>query len=400
MLDTLSSDIENVFVYVGDAVRFDYLPDDIRNMGVSIKTISGGIHSPTSFATIITGTYFPRHRVRGFSDSVPDTVPNLLHSTSHETAFVNMINNPPFNDNPSAESIITRTLGTTDAAEETVRIIDTPFILVERGPGGHAPYGDFRGNGTEYFEERGNASRDTFAREYGQSVKADCEWFRTRIEELRERDLLDSTLVIYTSDHGELLGEGGMLGHNGPIHRKLVEVPMVFIHPSLGTDDIQSKLAHHVDVTTTVSPVAGVEFNTDTAPDGIDLRNDSRGLGASYYTKRAFDGDSMLPSFEFSFESVWDVTGGYVFPTSNIGTRIAALSRTMTKSPKRQFYWHHISETVREYLSGARVCGTPQFSIKEGRSHLSAIESGQKGRTGKDTNEVPKDRLRELGYID
>lgn len=49
--------------------------------------------------------------------------------------------------------------------------------------------------------------------------------------ELRQRGLLDNTLVVITSDHGEDLGEGAEVGHGHDLIMPLVHVPLVILHP-------------------------------------------------------------------------------------------------------------------------------------------------------------------------
>lgn len=51
-------------------------------------------------------------------------------------------------------------------------------------------------------------------------------------EELHKRGVLDNTLLIVTSDHGELLGEHGLLGHGNSLYRPLLEVPLLISFPS------------------------------------------------------------------------------------------------------------------------------------------------------------------------
>jgi len=41
-------DISNVLLYVGDAVRYDSLNKRVDEMGITFKTISQSIHTPTS----------------------------------------------------------------------------------------------------------------------------------------------------------------------------------------------------------------------------------------------------------------------------------------------------------------------------------------------------------------
>jgi arylsulfatase A-like enzyme len=51
------------------------------------------------------------------------------------------------------------------------------------------------------------------------------------VDLLTDRDLLDSSVVILTSDHGENLGEHGQLDHKYSIYDTLVRVPLLVRHP-------------------------------------------------------------------------------------------------------------------------------------------------------------------------
>jgi arylsulfatase A-like enzyme len=52
------------------------------------------------------------------------------------------------------------------------------------------------------------------------------------LEELREQGLLDHTLVIITSDHGESFGiHGGIFGHGGSLYLDEIAVPLVIMAP-------------------------------------------------------------------------------------------------------------------------------------------------------------------------
>jgi arylsulfatase A-like enzyme len=48
-------------------------------------------------------------------------------------------------------------------------------------------------------------------------------------DELERRGLLDNTLVIVTSDHGEHFGEHGLYGHRGSVYRAVTHVPLILV---------------------------------------------------------------------------------------------------------------------------------------------------------------------------
>ncbi|MBX2798267.1 MAG: sulfatase-like hydrolase/transferase [Myxococcales bacterium] len=51
------------------------------------------------------------------------------------------------------------------------------------------------------------------------------------LEALRRRGLMDSTIVVLTSDHGENLGDHGLFNHRFSLWDSLVHVPLVIWHP-------------------------------------------------------------------------------------------------------------------------------------------------------------------------
>jgi len=395
MIDISEADFDNVFLYVADAVRWDSLPESVSARGQTVKTIASSIHTPTSFSSIVSGLYPPQHAVRQFGDKLDPDLLSLFSIDGVNAVFTNTINEE-FNENPHSESILDRTLGTKQVAPKALEGINPPFIFVERGPGGHAPYGGYDGNAWEYFRDRRGSPQDQYHEEYKQSVEHDATYFSSRLNLLDDRDVLDNTLVIYTSDHGELLGDNGILGHNSPIHPSLVYVPTVFIHPSFN-DSTASGLLRHVDLFPTLCSL----FGTD-APSvpGQNLTTDSlSGRGACFYTK-SFQFNAPLISGELSFESLWDSDGGYVFTTTGTANNAVILTGKLMKSAKREFMRRHLREVALTYLSRRRMYGEPGFSISECRRHLKQIHNlPKRDRVRSSIDDEAEQRLRELGYM-
>jgi arylsulfatase A-like enzyme len=52
------------------------------------------------------------------------------------------------------------------------------------------------------------------------------------VDEINRRGLLDNTLVIVTSDHGEQLGEHGFIAHGASVYREETHVPLLIIPPA------------------------------------------------------------------------------------------------------------------------------------------------------------------------
>ncbi|MGH7658424.1 MAG: sulfatase [Gemmatimonadales bacterium] len=53
------------------------------------------------------------------------------------------------------------------------------------------------------------------------------------LDELKSRGVLENTLVIITSDHGEEFGEHGLFDHGNSLYRQAVQVPLILVGPGL-----------------------------------------------------------------------------------------------------------------------------------------------------------------------
>jgi arylsulfatase A-like enzyme len=85
------------------------------------------------------------------------------------------------------------------------------------------------------------------------------------LEELRRRQLLDGTLVVVTSDHGEEFGEHGWLLHGHSLHEELLRVPFV-VWAERGLRPLRSAAVFsQVDFLPTALDALGIE-----APRGLD----------------------------------------------------------------------------------------------------------------------------------
>ena len=78
------------------------------------------------------------------------------------------------------------------------------------------------------------------------------------VELLRERDILDETLLVITSDHGEHFGEHGLLAHRFNLYETNVRVPLLVRYPEVfppGSRDAAHVQLH--DLFETILSVAG-----------------------------------------------------------------------------------------------------------------------------------------------
>ncbi|MEX2195983.1 MAG: sulfatase-like hydrolase/transferase [Thermoleophilaceae bacterium] len=66
---------------------------------------------------------------------------------------------------------------------------------------------------------------------YKRAIRSMDGWLEELLDALDRASLLDDTLVIVTSDHGENFGEGGLMGHALSLDERLVHVPFVAAGP-------------------------------------------------------------------------------------------------------------------------------------------------------------------------
>jgi len=89
---------------------------------------------------------------------------------------------------------------------------------------------------------------------------------------LKEQDLYDSTLIVVTSDHGEMLGEHGELTHSYYIYQSAVRVPLIFKAPrhTRHKEGVRrSGLVGLVDIVPTVCVLLGIDPPAEVQ--GVDL---------------------------------------------------------------------------------------------------------------------------------
>jgi arylsulfatase A-like enzyme len=69
----------------------------------------------------------------------------------------------------------------------------------------------------------------------------------------------DDTVIIYTSDHGEMAGSHGLRQKLGLVYDENVRVPLVIDHPDIDGGSTSSSVASSIDLAPTLLDIAGVD---------------------------------------------------------------------------------------------------------------------------------------------
>ncbi len=100
---------------------------------------------------------------------------------------------------------------------------------------------------------------DWFAAAYDEGLRYTDELLGGFLRALERRGILENTLVVITSDHGEEFWEHGQFGHGYTVYREQVDVPLVMRHPRLATGGRRvPDIVSLVDLAPTILELAGV----------------------------------------------------------------------------------------------------------------------------------------------
>jgi len=83
------------------------------------------------------------------------------------------------------------------------------------------------------------------------------------IAALEHRGLLESTLIVFTSDHGEAFWEHGHSSHGNTYFEEMVRVPLIFSGPGIPAGGTIDTPASHLDLAPTMAELIGIELDAD-----------------------------------------------------------------------------------------------------------------------------------------
>lgn len=384
----MTETVRNCLIFISDALRWDYTPDDLLNEGLQLKTVAASIDTSTSIPSMLTGLTPPRHGVYSFNHRLPPDVTSIFDLDGFETGFFNAAGSDDGLNSVLRQDSLTQ-----------LDKLEPPFLYVERGHGGHHPY---RGMGydesLETFRKEFAGRTEKVKNYYREAIDASVERLRDRMETLADRGLLKETLIVFTSDHGELLGEDGWVGHLTPVYPEVVYVPTVFLHPRL-PEDIDRDFMGHIDLLPTILSYLGVD-----GPDqmeGIDIFGDTPIRHRYNFAAKSIYANGR-PYYYYKASSLWDATGGYVV---NQSSRLWRLLSVLYLLFGRKWMSKHLRRTSSKipaategYLRSRRTFGDPSFSLEEAVTYVQQAEEQRVDHLDVDLDDSVEKRLKQLGY--
>lgn len=176
-----------------------------------------------------------------------------------------------------------------------------------------------RASGKPYrqvFHQRNNDAILPFTRQqvmtmrqvyYGQISLLDAEVGRL-LDYLDERGLTEDTLIVFTSDHGDYMGDHGLLTKSPALYDCLVRVPLIVRWPRYVDENRQDdRFASHVDLMPTFAAAAGV--SRPEQAQGTDLLPYLRDGGTGGAIRPAAYSEYGLPGLPYDEERIAMSTG-------------------------------------------------------------------------------------------
>lgn len=281
---------------------------------------------------------------------------------------------------------------------------DEEFVYVEHDKGGHSPYGhSFEEHSTPSFFASLEGS-EQIPDLYEQSVQASADRFLALRGRLAELGVLDETLLVFTSDHGELLGEparGGLYGHGRPLVPEVARVPLVFAGAGLPKGVERNMLTAGVDIAPTLLAALG---SKSAVTDGCDLWTETPPTGrtprSEFWLEKEIRGRSVAV---YRATSKWSKRGGVVLQYPPRWARLAY-----------GLYAHLYSETEAGIVRDRASLGTLTTILKIyaaevkrygnaadlDTADLREIDAAPHPANSETNEHYTEDQLRHLGYIE
>ena len=204
--------------------------------------------------------------------------------------------------------------------------------------------------------------------------------FGTLLGALRERDRLEDTVIVFTADHGELVGEHGHSGHPPEFWEGVLRVPLVVHHPGRGADTVEGQV-RLIDVAPTIADALGL--------DSFDGWEGKSALEVA---------DGEADSREYAFADV-----GRQIEYARCCARRADGWKLLRHADDGEFCFN-VRKTPGECPGDDRSGESPEYAelskaLDEHRSRMKRLREGGSDGIAED-DEMVEEHLKDLGYME
>ena len=211
---------------------------------------------------------------------------------------------------------------------------------------------------------------------------------------LDEAGRLEDTVVVVTADHGENLGEHGLMSHKFCVYETLLRVPLIIAGPGVPAGKVSSELVQNIDIAPTLAGMAGASGGLSPFSKGLPLIEGGRlGSGHPYVFAERYRPN--LSAFKRRFPG---------FDATLVDVRKRSVSDGRSKliwhSDSRHEYYDLVEDPAEtENLYGERPAGAGRLAQVLDQ-WLAEVHGDHEGEAQADFDELARRQLQGLGYID
>jgi lipoteichoic acid synthase len=125
---------------------------------------------------------------------------------------------------------------------------EAPFFLWTWFTNPHAPY---------FTKANATSTGYLNAKRQGEALQETDAAIASLMTRLKNEGLLQSTIIVLSSDHGEAFGEHGYKLHGGSLFEEQVHVPMILVVPGMSGNIRETKIGSTLDIAPTLISLVG-----------------------------------------------------------------------------------------------------------------------------------------------
>jgi choline-sulfatase len=140
-----------------------------------------------------------------------------------------------------------------------------------------------------------NVEKQSYLNFYGNLMRSSDNYLVEVLDKLEANGMIDDTLIIRTSDHGEMgLSHGGLRQKNFNFYEESLKVPLVYSNPKMFPRPVKTDaLVSHIDLVPTLASLAGTPKAARANWQGVDysdiVLNHGRGKEPQDYVAFTYD---------------------------------------------------------------------------------------------------------------
>lgn len=189
---------------------------------------------------------------------------------------------------------------------------------------------------------------------YYSSVTGVDDQFGRILAAIKEKDIENDTIVVFTSDHGELMGSHGLMNKNS-WYRESVNVPFILRYPALNLKGKTDQLMNVPDIFPTLLELMGLKNTIPPTVEGLSCAQIFKGGNSYPYAFFSNEGVSrgiISKKYTYAIEkSKTDTVIEYLFDNEKDYGQVHNLADSNTSTLKK--YREILSSMLTERITGA-----------------------------------------------